>query len=100
MKKVLSGNTSYTPSNICPVLLLPRETQEESGLAVTNLDEAGVIIFEFIGQPQLMECHVFRTTCYSGQPAETDGEYCMHACIYTHSHCITVFCSRNASAVV
>ena len=82
MKKVLSGITSLQLSLLpaavlCSFIPGPRETQEESGLAVTNLDKAGVIIFEFLGQPQLMECHVFRTTSYSGHPVETDGEYCI-----------------------
>lgn len=50
-----------------------RETKEECGLEVDNLDKVGVIIFEFKGQPQLMEVHVFRTNRYSGQPTETEG---------------------------
>ena len=50
-----------------------RETEEECGLVVRDLDKVGVILFEFTGQPQLMEVHVFRTTCYSGHPTETEG---------------------------
>ena len=30
-------------------------------------------MFEFIGQPQLMEVHVFRTHQYTGTPVETEG---------------------------
>ena len=51
-----------------------RETKEECGLDVTNLDKVGVIMFEFIGEPQLMEVHVFRTHCYTGTPVETEGK--------------------------
>ena len=47
---------------------------EECGLDVTNLDKVGVIMFEFTGQPQLMEVHVFRTKCYTGIPVETEGK--------------------------
>jgi len=50
-----------------------RETKEECGLDVTSLDKVGVIMFEFLGQPQLMEVHVFRTRQYTGSPVETEG---------------------------
>ena len=56
-------------------ILTLRETREECGLAVGRLDKVGVIMFEFTGQLQLMEVHVFRTFLYScsGQPVETEG---------------------------
>ena len=41
---------------------------------VSELDEVGVIMFEFVGEPQLMEVHVFRTHTFSGEPVETEGE--------------------------
>lgn len=56
------------------LLFTHRETEEECGLVVRDLVKVGVIMFEFSGQPQLMEVHVFRTTCYSGQPIETEGK--------------------------
>ncbi len=49
------------------------ETKEECDLDVSNLDKVGVLIFEFVGQPQLMEVHVFRTYTYTGTPVETEG---------------------------
>lgn len=52
---------------------ISRETEEECCLVVEKLDKVGVILFEFTGQAQLMEVHVFRTDHYSGQPAETEG---------------------------
>ena len=49
--------------------------KEESGVSVSlsDLDEAGVLLFEFVGNPQLWEVHVFRTTHYTGNIIETDG---------------------------
>jgi len=46
---------------------------------VSKLDKVGVIIFEFVTQPQLFEVHVFRTEHYSGSPIETEGWYVMWA---------------------
>ena len=56
---------------------LYRETKEECGLVVSNLDKVGVIMFEFVGEPQLMEVHVFRTETFTGEPYETEGELCV-----------------------
>lgn len=50
-----------------------RETEEECGLVVSMLDKVGVIHFEFVGQPQILEVHVFRTEHYTGVPVETEG---------------------------
>ena len=47
---------------------------EESGLCVSDLDKVGVMLFEFVNEPQLMEVHVFRTRNYEGEPQETEGE--------------------------
>lgn len=51
-----------------------RETNEECGLTVSQLDKVGVIMFEFEGEPQLMEVHVFRTEKFSGVVTESEGE--------------------------
>ena len=40
---------------------------------VTALDKVGVLLFEFVGQPQILEVHVFRTEHYSGEVAESEG---------------------------
>lgn len=50
-----------------------REMLEESGVTVSNLDKVGVLLFEFVNEPQLMEVHVFRTRHYQGEPQETEG---------------------------
>lgn len=38
-----------------------------------NLIEAGVLLFEFVGDPIILEVHVFRTEDYEGEPIETEG---------------------------
>lgn len=50
-----------------------RETKEECGLDVTNLDKVGVLKFEFVNEPQILEVHVFRTTQFSGVVSESEG---------------------------
>ena len=55
---------------------------EECGLTVTELDKVGVIVFEFVDDPQLLEVHVFRTEQYSGEVTETEGAYITYACLY------------------
>jgi 8-oxo-dGTP diphosphatase/2-hydroxy-dATP diphosphatase len=51
-----------------------RETKEECGLDVLELDHVGTLIFEFIREPQLLEVHVFRTEHYTGTVTESEGE--------------------------
>ena len=41
---------------------------------VSDLDQVGTLIFEFVGEPQLMEVHVFRTEHYTGTVTESEGE--------------------------
>lgn len=41
---------------------------------VSELDHVGTLIFEFIGEPQLLEVHVFRTEHYTGTVTESEGE--------------------------
>lgn len=69
-----------------------RETEEECGLIVEDLDKVGVVMFEFTGQPQLMEVHVFRTIHYSGQPVETDGEQAL-SCTFLETQEIKPSCT-------
>ena len=40
---------------------------------MSELDKVGVILFEFVGELQLMEVHVFRTETFVGDPVETEG---------------------------
>ena len=49
-----------------------RETLEESGVEVIDLDERGVIEFEFKGKPGILEVHIFKATNWQGKPEETE----------------------------
>lgn len=51
-----------------------RELQEESGLTVNTLHKVGHIVFEFVGEPELMDVHIFCTESVQGTPMESDGE--------------------------
>ncbi|KAK2112842.1 hypothetical protein P7K49_007108 [Saguinus oedipus] len=48
-----------------------RELQE-SGLTVDALHKVGQIVFEFVGEPELMDVHVFCTDSVQGTPVESD----------------------------
>ncbi|XP_066496738.1 oxidized purine nucleoside triphosphate hydrolase isoform X2 [Tiliqua scincoides] len=47
-----------------------RELQEESGLTVDSLQKLGQITFEFVGNTELMEVHIFRADSFQGNPTE------------------------------
>ncbi|XP_030880345.1 7,8-dihydro-8-oxoguanine triphosphatase isoform X2 [Leptonychotes weddellii] len=49
-----------------------RELQEESGLTVDALHKVGHIVFEFMGEPELMDVHIFCTDSVQGTPVESD----------------------------
>ncbi len=51
-----------------------REVYEEAGITLLDkdIDNAGVIEFEFKGNPEILEVHVFRANKFSGEPQETD----------------------------
>ncbi|XP_041812112.1 7,8-dihydro-8-oxoguanine triphosphatase [Chelmon rostratus] len=49
-----------------------RELQEECGLTVDALEKVGNIKFEFVGDTQLLDVHVFRADAYNGEPAESE----------------------------
>ncbi|KAM6967179.1 oxidized purine nucleoside triphosphate hydrolase [Tautogolabrus adspersus] len=49
-----------------------RELQEESGLTVDDLKKVGNITFEFVGETQLLDVHVFRADDYHGEPTESE----------------------------
>ncbi|XP_069425749.1 oxidized purine nucleoside triphosphate hydrolase [Ovis canadensis] len=49
-----------------------RELQEESGLTVDALHKVGQITFEFVGDPELMDVHIFCTDSVQGTPVESD----------------------------
>ena len=46
-----------------------------------KLDKVGLLMFEFLCDPQLMEVHVFTTNNYSGTPSESDGKMCVCVCV-------------------
>jgi len=50
-----------------------RELEEESGVTAASLRQIGLLIFEFIGEVQLLEVHVFSTDEFSGTVVETEG---------------------------
>ncbi|KAM6299115.1 oxidized purine nucleoside triphosphate hydrolase [Aegotheles albertisi] len=49
-----------------------RELLEESGLTVDTLQKMGHITFEFVGNSELMEVHIFRADDFHGEPTESD----------------------------
>ncbi|XP_062388945.1 oxidized purine nucleoside triphosphate hydrolase [Sardina pilchardus] len=49
-----------------------RELLEESGLTVDILDKIGNIKFEFIGETELLDVHIFRADSFHGEPTESD----------------------------
>jgi len=51
-----------------------RELLEESGLTTNELQEAGILKFEFVGEPEILEVHVFTTNKYEGTPTESEGK--------------------------
>lgn len=49
-----------------------RELQEEAGLAAEEMTEEGLLEFEFRGDPQTLEVHVFSVDRFTGEPQETE----------------------------
>lgn len=49
-----------------------REIQEESGIEVRDLEKVGIIDFEFKGNPEILQVHIFRSYNFSGEPAESE----------------------------
>jgi len=49
-----------------------REMQEEAGIELKNLDKVGIIEFEFQGNPEILEVHIFRSDDFSGEPTESE----------------------------
>jgi len=51
---------------------LKRETIEEAGGEINNFDKVGIIEFEFKGNPEILEVHIFRASDFSGEPTESE----------------------------
>ena len=49
-----------------------RELTEEAGIAAANLAQAGIIEFEFKGNPEILEVHVFKAVDFTGEPRESE----------------------------
>lgn len=61
-------------SYVClPCFCHDRELEEESGLTVDKLDKIGNIKFEFIGDTEILDVHIFRADSFNGEPTESDG---------------------------
>ncbi|XP_060068660.1 oxidized purine nucleoside triphosphate hydrolase-like [Ylistrum balloti] len=49
-----------------------RELLEESCIVCDDLKEVGLLKFEFLGEPQILEVHVFTSNNFKGEPKETE----------------------------
>jgi 8-oxo-dGTP diphosphatase/2-hydroxy-dATP diphosphatase len=49
-----------------------REVREEVGIVVGGAEKVGIIEFEFKGNPEILEVHVFRAQEFTGEPHESD----------------------------
>ncbi|MFY9458035.1 MAG: methylated-DNA--[protein]-cysteine S-methyltransferase [Candidatus Spechtbacterales bacterium] len=49
-----------------------RELVEEAGITPKDISKAGVIEFEFKGNPEILQVHVFKATDFDGEPTESD----------------------------
>jgi len=49
-----------------------REIQEEAGIKIADLYKLGVIEFEFKGNPEIIEVHIFKSGGFSGEPTESE----------------------------
>jgi 8-oxo-dGTP diphosphatase/2-hydroxy-dATP diphosphatase len=49
-----------------------REVLEETGIKVGELEKRGVIDFEFEGNTEILEVHIFRAKDFSGDPQESE----------------------------
>jgi len=42
-------------------------------VTATSLEKVGVLLFEFVDEPPIMEVHVFKTSKFLGEPTESEG---------------------------
>lgn len=62
--KVMSGEAIETAAQ--------RELREETGIDARNLVKVGIIDFEFEGNPETLQVHIFKLTNFSGEPQESE----------------------------
>jgi len=51
---------------------LKREIKEEAGIELTDLEKVGIIDFEFIDNPEILEVHIFKSNNFNGVPTESE----------------------------
>ncbi len=49
-----------------------REVREEAGIEVLNLVKVGIVQFEFQGNPEILEVHIFMASSFTGEPIESE----------------------------
>jgi len=49
-----------------------REVFEEAHLKAIDMEKMGTIDFEFLGDSQKLEVHIFKVSSFEGEPAESD----------------------------
>ncbi|MDD5043273.1 MAG: 8-oxo-dGTP diphosphatase [Patescibacteria group bacterium] len=49
-----------------------RELREEAGIFAKELEEVGIINFEFKNNPEILEVHFFKADNFEGEPLETE----------------------------
>lgn len=49
-----------------------REVQEEASIEVGNLDRVGILDFEFPGDSDVRQVHVFKSDDFTGEPTESE----------------------------
>ena len=49
-----------------------RELKEEAGIEAKNLSKVGIIDFEFKGNPEILQVHIFKSDNFLGEPTESE----------------------------
>lgn len=51
---------------------MERELEEEAGITANNLKKVGILEFEWEGDPEISQVHIFRSDSFSGEPTESE----------------------------
>jgi len=49
-----------------------REMQEESGVELIDMEKFGIVEFEFVGNPEILEVHIFKANNFLGELVESE----------------------------
>ncbi len=49
-----------------------RELLEEAGIEVSRIEKHGILDFEFQGNPEILEVHIFKALDFEGEPTESE----------------------------